>query len=199
MTIKKELTGWLDIDAPHLPELDPAERIDYLELRIRKVLLRPLEQLVESSDFLGNSDSSAISIVAASICHGIEAMGRFMLNGSSDPEGEGCFVAFSGDYMNEDLRLKRINGVSYARLLWRYFRCGLSHGFCIRHGSFDGGRDDPYLTCKKSHLNVNPYRFYSDFRHGVELYPSDLRKAKPTDELRQDFDKTFDKIFVQRG
>jgi hypothetical protein len=71
--------------------------------------------------------------------------------------------------------------------------------FCIRHGSFDGGRDDPYLTRKRSHLNVNPYRFYSDFRHGVELYPSDLRKAKPTDELRQDFDKTFDKIFVQRG
>ena len=36
------------------------------------------------------------------------------------------------------------------------------------------------LTRKKFHLNVNHYRFYSDFRHGVELYLSDLRKAKPT-------------------
>ena len=86
--MKQQLTGWLDIDAAHLPGLDPAERIDYLELRVRKVLLRPLEQLVESGDFLGNPDSSALLIVAAAICHGIEAMGRFMLDGGPDPRAK---------------------------------------------------------------------------------------------------------------
>ena len=62
-----------------------------------------------------------------------------------------------------------------------------------------GEETAPISRGKKSHLNVNPYRFYSDFRHGVELYLSDLRKAKPTEELRQNFDKTFEKIFVKRG
>jgi hypothetical protein len=200
MTTSKKLTYWLDIDQPHLPGLSLAERINYFEGRVRLVLITPLDRLIETDEFLGKEDSTALLIAGAAICHGIEAIGRFLLNGRSDPAGGKCFVSFAEKYMDEDLRLRSIGDESYASLLWRDFRCGLSHGFNIRGGGFDGGKadTDPYFVMDGDKLKVNPYQFYGDFRRGFERYLKDLRDPRSPDALRENFGKTFKRIFIKR-
>jgi hypothetical protein len=199
MTITTQLTYWVDIDRPYLGKLNPTERIDWFEHRVRLVLITPIERIIKTDHFLGNPDSSMLLIVGAAVCNAIEAMGHFVLNGRSRRGSTVCFEEFVKRYMHKDLLRKDINGIRYWRVIWENVRCGLSHGFCIKRGGFDGtdASADPYFVVDGVSLKVNPYKFYYDFRDGFELYLSRIRKSKPTDKLHQNFQKAFERIFIK--
>lgn len=52
--------------------------------------------------------------------------------------------------------------VNASKHLWEHFRNGLTHGFAVRHGGFEGNPGQPYFEIKGSstqpYLSVNPAR-----------------------------------------
>jgi hypothetical protein len=50
--------------------------------------------------------------------------------------------------------------------------------------------------CRQQCLELNPTRFFDDFVAAFEKYLADLRIARPSDALRQNFDHVFQDVFV---
>lgn len=200
MTIKKNLSHWLDYDEGQLLGLTLEEKLRYFEGRVQLVLIRPLDRLIEKENFQGTADSTALLIAVAAICHGIEALGRFYQNGRKNTDGGDCFRAFASDYMHEDMRLKKVGNKHYPDLLWDNFRCGISHGFRILAGGLEGSKSDggPYFVVNGNRLTVHPYKFYADFRNAFEQYLKDLRKPKPSPGLIENFENAFEWFFIKR-
>ena len=48
MTITSQLTHWVEIDRPYLDKLNPTERIDWFEHRVRLVLITPIERIIKT-------------------------------------------------------------------------------------------------------------------------------------------------------
>src|SRR5579871_1264282 len=184
------LSGWIDYDRPCLSALAPLDRIDYFELRIRLVLLRPLERIV-NNELVGQEKSSALLIFAVSLCCAIEATGKFLTGGKKGITRGDRFKKFIRTYMNPAFYTTELNGVFYGDILWTSFRNGLAHGFAVCHGGFESNQgkyfeiqNHPGYAC----LMINPKLLYEDYSDGFEKYLKDLRSATTTDELFIDFD-----------
>jgi hypothetical protein len=187
---------WVDYDRPQLPLLTLNERIDYFEKRVRMVLVNPLIRMVKNNEIAGQPDSSALLILAVSLCCGIEATGKFLSGGRGGNRDR--FEAFVRRYMSGEFYTGSLNGMNYAEIFWKNFRNGLAHGFTVTHGGFEG---QPGLFMIQRHpgydvLEVNPNLFLADFEVGFSKYLSDLRAATAGEAILNDFDSVFTDVFI---
>jgi hypothetical protein len=194
----QHLRGWIDYDRPTLHLLQIKERIEYFEKRVRLVVINPLRRILDNEVHIA-VDSSALLVFGVSVCCAIEATGKF-LNGGQGKNVE-RFHAFLNKYMAQDYQSKKVGDMNYGDVLWKHFRNGLSHGFAVCHGGFEGNRGEPYFAVKqisgKDSLMVNPYLLFDDYVVGFGRYLSDLRGCQAKDLLSLDFDKIFDEVFIQ--
>lgn len=187
------LTGWIDYDRPQLPQLNPLERVDYFEKRVRRSVVNPLRRILDT-EIEPTPDSSALLIFGVSTCCAIEALGKFLNGGRGNNSDR--FYAFLHKYMNTDYQSQRLGTTPFGEILWKYFRNGLAHGFTICHGGFEGPEGTPYFTVKGSMLMICPTELYRDFVRGFEQYLSDLRETKGSGPLFINFDTMFNDVFI---
>jgi hypothetical protein len=197
------LTGWVDYDRSYLAGLNPAERIDYFERRVRLVVINPLRRILATEILLPVSEhSSAVLIFGVALCCAIEATGKFLTGGKGGRDKNWKrFNTFVHHYMSSEFQTKKIGSMTYAKALWVHFRNGLAHGFVVRHGGFEGAATEPYFLTRKiagtDSLEVNPTRFLDDYMKGFERYLANLRAAVPTGRLFVDFNDVFEAVFVK--
>jgi hypothetical protein len=192
------LSGWVDIDRPKLVSLPWPARIDWFEYRVHLVVIRPLDNILDTQ-VVADPDSSALLIAGMSLCAAIEASGKF-ITGRTDAKGNEVpnnlrFKRFVNDYMSADLTTRKIGKRSYAKVIWDDYRNGLAHGFAVRGGGFNGNRGDPYFGVNPDNtLNVNPAAFFDDYVRGFQSYVADLRAGGPQLPM---FKSTFDSVFIR--
>lgn len=189
-----QLTGWVDYDRPQLSALTPMERVDYLEKRVRLVVIQPLKRILDT-EIQPTSDSSALLIFGVSLCCTIEALGKFLIGGR--PGAGVRFDAFLARYLRADFTSKSLVGDSYGRILWKHYRNGLAHGFAVKHGGFEGSKGKAYFVVRANALMLNPYGLFDDFTQGFEQYITDLRASGGKGQLFSDFDHVFDDVFIK--
>ena len=196
------LTGWVDYDRSTLVSLPLDERIEWFNYRVRLVVINPLKKILETQ-ILGSQDSSALLIAGVSLLSAIDATGMF-ITGIKDSAGKKVqnnvrFKRFIAEYMSDELRNGTMGPTPLPTVLWEHFRNGLTHGFAVRHGGFEGNPGQPYFDIKGSstqpYLSVNPSRLYEDFVGGFGRYISDLRTvAHPR---RVTFEGVFEAVFIR--
>jgi hypothetical protein len=188
------LTGWVDYDRPTLPSLSRTERIDWFEHRVRLVAINPLRLIVETQ-ITADPTSSALLIFGVSLCCAIEAMGKFVVGNKPH---DARFDAFISGYMSPVLKTGTMGQDTYADVLRKHFRNGLTHGFAVCHGGFEGGHGNPYFVVNRvggyESLSVNPAMLFDDFVQGVEEYIGELRAGDPKVAM---FDTMFDDVFIK--
>jgi len=192
----KNLTGWIDYDRDHLPTLTDKQKVAYFTKRLNMTLVKPLRHLYQG---ISKGDKeSAILLYGTCTCCAIEALGKFH-NGGSGTGNEPKFKSFLHAYMHADYKNKRIDGTGYDRILWKFFRNGLAHGFAISHGGYEHGSQ--YFKTKnnagKKTLIIDPKHFHDDFLKAVSQYIKDLKKAKPSDLIFINFNKVFNDVFIR--
>lgn len=195
---KLGLEGWIDYDRPKLNALAPMEQIDYFELRVRLVVINPLQRILDT-EIRPTKESSALLIFGVSICCAIEALGKF-LTGATEQSGVSCtkrFYAFLHKYMDSEYQTGKLGSNGYDYILWKYFRNGLAHGFSVKHGGFEGGPSSPYFTERNSTLEVNPESLYRDFVQAFEQYLIELRASNNTGEMFDNFKSIFEDVFIK--
>ena len=195
----RQLKYWIDYDRKDLPSLSAAQRIDYFEKRLKRVLLVPLEQI--HRDLLkGKKRSSPLLCFSTCICCAIEALGKF-LTGESGRNGAGDrFKVFVKKFMDPRFSTNTLDGKQYIDLLWDHFRNGLAHGFTIKHGGFEGHgnyfQERPINNGVKQ-LEIDPTKFFEDFKRAISQYLKELRTSSPTDAIRTRFDKVFEDLYIK--
>jgi len=194
----QQLRGWIDYDRRYLSPLLPTERLDYFEKRVRLVAINPLDRLL-SNEIHVSPDSSALLLCGVSLCCVIEATGKFLMGGHGGNPTR--FEAFLKAYMSPDYQSKKLGTMTYGQVLWRHFRNGLTHGFAVCHGGFEGNRGESYFSVRDiaghDSLMVNPYLLYDDYVNGFGKYLSDLRAASPASQLFLGFNAVFELVFIQ--
>lgn len=83
-------------------------------------------------------------------------------------------------------------GMTYAKVLYGQFRCGLAHGFTIE-GHEVATRPGKYLTDDKGYVSIDLWTFFQDMERAKEKYLEQVETDKGT---RAEFIKRFDKLFV---
>jgi len=194
------LTGWIDYDREKLKTISKTDKIKYFEKRVCLVIISPINRLLnETNEVVGRSDSSALLIIAVSLCCAIEATGKF-LNGSIG-NNQDRFKEFLKKYMSPDFQSKFHDTMSYGDCLWKYFRNGIAHGFAVSHGGFEGNTGQPYFNIKNIDsyvcLMINPFELFNDFKNGFNNYLTNLREANDSDNILINFIKIFDKVFIE--
>lgn len=190
-------TGWIDYDRKKL-RAEPLEtRIEWFDFRVRLVVINPLRLILETQ-ITADPESSALLILGVSLCCAIEAMGKFVVGNKPHDER---FAAFIADYMSPELRTGKMGQDSYADVLRAHFRNGLTHGFAVCHGGFEGSRGNPYFEVKLDgsyeSLFVNPSILFDDFVAGFEKYVVMLRATPSGDPRIAMFASVFDSVFIQ--
>lgn len=116
----QHLTGWLDYDRPFLHLLEPNERIDYFEKRVRLVVVNPLARILDNEIHVA-LDSSALLIFGVAICSAIEATGKLQ-TGCLEKRGRDInkkrFHAFLKHYMASEYETEKLDSKSYGDMLF---------------------------------------------------------------------------------
>ena len=99
------LRGWVDYDRSQLPVLNPMERVDYLEKRVRLVVVRPMRRILDT-EIEPTTDSSALLIFGVSLCCAIEALGKFLNGGTGGNANR--FRTFLSRYLHTDFQTKSL-------------------------------------------------------------------------------------------
>ncbi len=192
----KNLTGWIDYDRAQLPSLTDKQKVAYFVKRLNMTLIKPLRNLYKGIS--KDKKESAILLFGTCICCAIEALGKFH-NGGSGHGNESKFKSFLHAYMHANFSTRVLDGAGYDRILWKFFRNGLAHGFAISHGGFEHGPQyfrERSIGGKKT-LIIDPKHFHNDFKKAVSRYIKDLRKANSSDTIFINFEKIFDDVFIR--
>lgn len=195
----KRLTGWVDYDRPLLKAqaLTKSQEIIYFKKRIRMILLLPLKEMYTSL-MKRKKRSSTVVCFGTCICCSIEALGKFHTGKLGEGNSGPNFRQFVKDYMDPKY-LQTLNNKPYVNILWTSFRNGLAHGFTIKQGGFE--HHHSYFQIKNiggvDLLEIDPTKFYNDFRHSVDKFIDKLNKASLTDQVYINFHKAFDEVFIR--
>ena len=194
----KSLTGWVDYDRPLLiaQALTKSQEIMYFKKRIRMILLLPLNEMYISL-MKNKKRSSTVVCFGTCICCSIEALGKFHTGKLDEGNSGHNFQQFVKDYMDHNYS-QILNGSPYVSILWKSFRNGLAHGFTIKHGGFE--HHQLYFQIKNiggvNKLEIDPTKFYIDFKRGIDKFIYKLDKVPSTDQAYINFHKAFVDIFI---
>jgi hypothetical protein len=168
-------TGFIDYDRVRLRTATPSARIRWLEYRVEKVLIGPLDQILPPAAACHNQVNAAgntfnlcgVTLVACAI----EGLGHF-LTGRDDNNGA-SFKAWVTRYMPQ-WNKRTPNGVRVNDWLWDSARNGLAHQLAFKTGGTEDNGGLPYEEKRDGQIQMNPFRFYADFKTGVGLFFREL-------------------------
>jgi hypothetical protein len=122
-------TYYLDYDSDHGLKLNSIEeKIDYLEGRIKRIFINPIEWFF----CIRKTDSTIWELnmgICILICEGITGLSTYLCKA----EDEELFKCFIEEYMYPNDSQKK----NHATVLWRHVRCQLSHGFHIHRAKIE--------------------------------------------------------------
>jgi hypothetical protein len=200
-------------DGEKLSQLTYDGKIEWFRLRMEAVFLEPSRRIFNPKSVahreLNSASSYDLPIRAAMIAafsvllNGIEALGSFMrlprINGIS--RNERHFRAFVMKYMSDwDTN---VSGTTYQtlyqtvylpKILWKYFRNGIAHGFVIQGGGgIDYGTKGKKWKIENGRLEICPIAFFKDFEVGVKAFFADIEN--PQSSNRSSFRSRFRQLY----
>jgi len=181
----------------NLSRLSDEGKIEWFRLRMNYVFLTPLKSLYggrapayRALNSTKQNDLPARSFVIATfsvLLNGIEALGSFMTERQASKRDN--FFAFMTTYMPE---WDTVQKGDLKTLLWKHFRNGIAHGFCIERGGIDNEADEARWIERAGFLHVGPNAFFKDFVAGVERFFVDIGKpGKHREAFLQRFQKVY--------
>jgi hypothetical protein len=200
-------TGFPGFDSNNLRRLSYRGRVRWLQYRIRLVFVEPFARLVN-----GERDAYVWLCVVNLLCSGVEALASFEFQGT----GMDRFKSFVETYFKRTWRTTRLNlhdpmpgrqqAVRPAEHLYKFFRCGLAHSFCIEWGGLlhreDGAPKYLYEARTRppgqNSLGVVPRELVKDFLRAVDRFIAGAAKAGPRSKLRASFNRRFEQVFLQK-
>lgn len=200
-----QFTGFAALDAADLPRLSYAGRVDWLKYRFETFFLTPFKRFVA----LENECYVWLCVVNL-LCTAVEALADFEFDGTGMQRfSEFVEKYFSPDYRNAGLRLddpkptRNSVAVTPAQHLYKYFRCGLAHSFCIEWGGLRHREEGvpSYLferepiPMQKS-LGIVPRELVTDFLAAVENFFEQAASWKPGTPPAMNFSRHFEEVFL---
>jgi len=205
-----QFTGFPGRDSANLRRLNYSQRIQWLRYRFDLVLMVPFNELRR----LERPDCYIWLCIINLLCAAVEALSTFEFDGID----RDCFVGFVEKYFGpqfqhstlnlHDPRPRRHGGaLTPAQHLYKYFRCGLAHSFCIEWGGIlhreDGAPDylfeaDTGLGPDKA-LGVVPRELVADFLSAADRFFQRLEASDPCDPLAVRFTQRFEEVFLGKS
>lgn len=204
-----EFTLFYDYDKSILKSLSIDGKADWLSYRLESFFLKPLEKIFDQdSDVFRELNNDAggqyvpdfwtFMIAAFSVLlNGIEALGSFLVE---ERDKQKKFRTFIQKYMNEwDIQLSNLECPDKAMwlILWKYYRNGIAHGFRIEYGGIEIKETNIKFEIKNGVLQINPIRFFHDFKNGKFEFFRDLKNKDEVD-MRNTFIKRFAAIYPHK-
>ena len=167
-------------------------RIDMTFLEpLRRIFKEPypsevFNELMDTSSETPRSFSIAIMSV---MVNGVESLGSFLK--PKERSNQKRFEAFIKGYMPTWWG-QRPGGKPLIKLLWKNFRNGIAHGFCITPpGSLEFLQSDPFQWDGQL-LKVCPTHFFKDLEIGARTYFTDLKSQK---KVLSQFIERFNSVY----
>jgi len=182
-----KLTYYPDYDAKKGVKLKTIdEKIDYLQSRILKILINPLKELLSVRQNSNKHWDLNIGIVTL-ICEGLSGLSTYY-------KGKGKGTKFQ-NYVNDFMSSEFKKNPYLAKILWKKFRCALSHGFYIECCAIETN-PHKYIDYDqaKDKLSLDLVSFYKDFESSFWSFIKRLKKQE-NKEFRKIFKTRFDKVF----
>ena len=203
-----EFTGFPGRDFYDLQRLDFAGKVDWVEYRYRTFFLDTFTKLVASE-----ADSYIWLCVVNLLTSAIDGFASFESRDRSGMVRFSLFVEryFSPDFsqpvhLDEPPLAHGRPAYSRAEHLYKYFRSGLAHSFCIEWGGLlhreDGASSYLFEATQGQHgersLGVVPRELVSDFLQAVEKYFAALRRRQSTEKEFIAFTARFQKVYQNK-
>jgi hypothetical protein len=203
---RMQFTGFARLDMQNLLKLDYAGRVKWLKYRFGLVFSTPFRRFVQ----LEAPDCYVWLCVVSLLCTAVEALADFEFDGN----GMQRFARFVESYFSPDFRAgvltlddpKPDRGqqpITPAQHLYKYFRCGLAHSFCIEWGGVlhreDGAPSYLFernpVGVQKS-LGIVPRELVADFLAAIERFFAAAETWMPGTPQAVNFDEHFHEVFL---
>jgi hypothetical protein len=204
-----EFTGFpgRDVRSGHLQQLDYRERVAWLQHRTEFVFLTPFRDLV------AREDEHYVWLCAVHLlCAAVEALASF----EPSPPGHASFIAFVERYfpefpkhaltLDDPQPRPSFTATRPAEHLFKFFRSGLTHSFCIEWGGLQHAEEGggAYLFATRQGINgerglgIAPRELVADFLHAVENFFTTLSQRTPPSPETEAFDRRFADVFLKK-
>lgn len=174
-----------------LSRLTDDGKIEWFRRRMDFVSLEPLRALYggrtpayRALNSTAPDDLPARSFVIATfsvLLNGIEALGSFL---TSSRANQVRFCTFVEKYMQRwDQSIPNSPYGPLAdmkKVLWKHFRNGIAHGFCVQGGGIDNEADRVGWQVVDGRLQIGPHAFFRDFTQGVDSFFRDAGGTQRT-------------------
>jgi len=198
-------SGFARNDLEKLICLDYAGRVSWLKHRFELVFLAPFRKFLA----MDGPDCYIWLCTVSLLCTAVEALADFEFRGA----GMHKFSAFVEKYFSDDFKSAHLhlddpkpgkNAASTpAEHLYKYFRCGLAHSFCIEWGGILHREDGApsYLFQRnpipdRNSLGIIPREFVDDFLSAVERFFDSALAWDPGTSSRTKFERQFQEVFL---
>lgn len=165
-------TGFHGGDWQNLVNLNYTERVIWLKFRFKKVCLRPLNTLLRAE-----KDAFIWLAVFDFTCSAVSGLASFEFgtwqNGEKTSRDGDEFRSFVRAHFKKltarGLQFDRPKGNHHddpVSVLWKYFRCGISHGLAVRWGSIDYNAHyiDRSGPGDRKFMVIDPKQYVKDFK-----------------------------------
>lgn len=176
-----EFTLFADRDRTNLALLSYRGRVDWFELRFRRMLIEPLETLQPTNRGRHPDDLRTLMVFGTVLFNGVEALGSFCA--ALLATNRERFDAFVHGFMDPIYR-------PHGPALWG-FRNALAHGLAVEQGAFEFF-DGPAVKIETGIVTIDPDGLLLDFKFALDAYLQELRSTQTTSSLRLNFEERFD-------
>jgi len=201
-------TGFPGRDFNNLRLLDFQGRIQWVRFRYESFFLDTFDRIVALE-----KESYIWLCVVNLLTSAIEALAHFEFD---DARGMTRFARFVERYLGPEYRLPlQLNDAPGARTpaaitaaehLYKYFRSGLAHSFCIEWGGLlhreDGAPAYVFETAVgpfgEKALGISPRDLVADFRRGVETYFQTLEQRQGHELETIQFNRRFEEVYLNK-
>jgi hypothetical protein len=173
----QDYTGFIDYDRDTLRRATVNAKILWLEYRVGKVLIDPLDQLFPPNSpchqTVNQGDRTFNLCGVTLVACAIEGHGHFLTG--HDRAGD-SFRDWLKKYM-APWDATTANGTSVVEWLWTSTRNGLAHQLGFKSGGTDAHSGQRFFELPDGQIEIDPFIFYDDFKAGVARFFNDLKNA----------------------
>jgi len=188
-------TGFIDYDRVQLRTASINAKITWLEYRLRKVLIDPLDQVFPPDgpchQSVNQGDRTFNLCGVTLVACAIEGLGHF-LTGNSDATGD-SFKTWVRAYM-PDWDRTTPQGVRIRDWLWDSARNGLAHQLAFKNGGTEAQGPGRFAEGTDGQIQMDPFVFYLDFKRGAVFF---FRDITTNATIQTNFGNRFAASFLQ--
>ena len=174
-------------------------KVEWLRVRMDMVFLEPVRRIMfHTSDAFpalhSNPDEpdtpprTAAVLAFSVLLNGVESCGSFLTSRRSGNINN--FTTFMRAYMKpwcKNINITKIrvsyNSSKLEEILWKHFRNGITHQFCIEGGGIEYGSKKRW-TIRSGMLQINSRIFFLDFEKGLKRFFRDVRRTGRVEHTR---------------